>query len=108
MEGSGTLTLRRIGAFFGERVREIHDALMARATKVELKESIDSVARTYLFSDALTLVIEHDGNRTPVSVSVVDLEGRVHYAHWQVLDTNHLSVFFTETVSGRCSILFAS
>lgn len=108
MEGSNTLTLRQIGSFIGERIREIHEALTARATKVELKEAVDSVARSYAFSETLNLVVEHNSSRTPVAVSVIDLEGRVHHAHWQVLDANRFSVSFTEVVSGRCNVIFAS
>ena len=65
-----------------------------------------SVVESVQFQEAVVPVITHDMGRLPTTITVLDSSGRVDIVDWKPVDLNRIQLFFTEMVSGTCSMTF--
>jgi hypothetical protein len=157
--GSASPTLRKIGNFFGLKVREILELVSTKANQSDLdaiprffeagntNEMISlnnvrigdfclrsdsktgyrlaalpstdiskwvqvfaaanaSISKSVPFDSSIAPIIVHSMNLIPNQVNIVDSTGRINIAAWQPIDTNSIQLFFSESVSGVCSMTF--
>lgn len=65
-----------------------------------------SVTKTEIFAAAVSPVITHNMESVPTAITVMDSDGRVNVVDWRPVDLNRIQLFFTEMVSGTCSMTF--
>lgn len=65
-----------------------------------------AVPVTLPLSGEIAPVLIHGMGRLPISVWVVDREGRSNYADYTVLDVDSIRLNFTEAIEGTCHMVF--